>query len=367
MKTRILIIATSVLLSIVSAQEALANSDLELIFSGPVESSNPSRGELNVLGHEIVSQERAGLGVGSIVNVYGKLLSNGSVAGAVVEKVSDYATGSDPIYLKGHVTAVNPQIGRVWIGSTQIDYTNQLADSSFRIPALGETIEVLGTQPTAKGIVLAASIRSSAHQSVENKVGAELGVINTGSAMGVINTGNRLGVINTGSAMGVINTGNRLGVINTGSAMGVINTGNRLGVINTGSAMGVINTGNRLGVINTGSAMGVINTGNRLGVINTGSAMGVINTGNRLGVINTGSAMGVINTGNRLGVINTGSAMGVINTGNRLGVINTGSAMGVINTGNRLGVINTGSAMGVINTGSAAGIIQADKNQSLLR
>ena len=321
MKIKMLTSATCALLSLGSAQATLANNDFELIFSGPVESFNASSGEFSVLGHLVATRERSTAGLGSLVNVYGKLLPNGSVASAVVEKISEYAPGSDSIYLKGRVTAINAQFGRFWIDGTQIDYTNQLADSSFQAPGLGDTIEVLGIQPTAKGIVLATSIQSSAQHA------------------GVINTGNRLGVINTGSAAGVINTG---------SAAGVINTGNRLGVINTGSAAGVINTGNRLGVINTGSAAGVINTGNRLGVINTGSAAGVINTG---------SAAGVINTGNRLGVINTGSAAGVINTG---------SAAGVINTGNRLGVINTGSAAGVINTGSAAGVVQVGNKLSLL-
>jgi len=100
------------------------------------------------------------------------------VASAVVVKVSDYATmGSDSVYVKGRVTAISAQIGRFSIGSTQVDYTALLSDSSFRVPATGETIEVVGIQPTIRGVVLAA---------------------------GVIQTGNKLGVIQTGSNFGLL-------------------------------------------------------------------------------------------------------------------------------------------------------------------
>jgi hypothetical protein len=292
MNTKKLIALACAFLATVSAQVSLANGDLELIYSGPVEAVNVPSGELSVLGHQFVTRQPAAVAVGSRVNVYGRLLPNGAVASAVIERMSDYAMGSDSIYLKGHVTTVSAQIGRFSIGVTQVDYTALLSDSSFQPPVLGETIEVVGIQPTTRGIVLAAKVYSPTRSA---------GVIQTGSAAGVIQTGNKLGVIQTGSAAGVIQTGNKLGVIQTGSAAGVIQTGNKLGVIQTGSAAGVIQTGNKLGVIQTGSAAGVIQTGNKLGVIQTGSAAGVIQTGNKLGVIQTGSAAGVIQTGSSFG------------------------------------------------------------------
>ena len=193
MKTRTLIASACAFLAMGSTQVSLANGDLELIYSGPVEAVNAPSGELSVLSHKIVTRQPATVGVGSLVNVYGRLLPNGAIASAVVERVSDYAMGSDSIYLKGRVTAISAQIGRFSIGGTQVDYTALLSDSSFQLPAPGETIEVVGIQPTTRGVVLAA------------------GVIQTGIKLGVIQTGNAAGVIQTGSAAGVIQTGSSFG------------------------------------------------------------------------------------------------------------------------------------------------------------
>jgi hypothetical protein len=255
MKTRTLIALTCALFAMGPMQVSLANGDLEIIYSGPVEAVNAPGGELRVLGHQVSTREAAAIGVGSLVNVYGRLLPNGAVAGAVVEKVSDYAMGSDSVYVKGRVTAVSAQVGRLSIGGTQVDYTGLLSDSSFQLPAPGETIEVVGIQPASRGVVLAAEVYS---------VTRSAGVIQTGNAAGVIQTGNKLGVIQTGSAAGVIQTGNAAGVIQTGNKLGVIQTGSAAGVIQTGNAAGVIQTGNKLGVIQTGSAAGVIQTGSSL-------------------------------------------------------------------------------------------------------
>ena len=232
MYTKTMIASACALLALGTAQISLANEDLELIYSGPVEAVNAAGGELSVLNHQVVTRGSASIGVGSQVNVYGKLLPNGAVASAVVVKVSDYAAmGSDSVYVKGRVTAISALIGRFSIGTTQVDYTALLSDSSFHMPVTGETIEVVGIQPTVRGVVLAAGVIQT---------GSKLGVIQTGNAAGVIQTGNKLGVIQTGNAAGVIQTGNKLGVIQTGSAAGVIQTGNAAGVIQTGSNFGLL-------------------------------------------------------------------------------------------------------------------------------
>ena len=284
MKRKTLVVLAGALIATSAAQVFSANDEQELIFSGPVDSIDANSGAMSVLNHQVFTRGQLVADAGALVNVYGKLQSNGTVSDAVVEKVSDYAMGSDALYLKGKVTAVSAQIGRLAIGGTTVDYTALLSDSSFHVPALGDTVEIVGTQPTNRGVVLAA------------------GVIQTGSAAGVIQTGSAAGVIQTGSAAGVIQTGSAAGVIQTGSAAGVIQTGYRLGVIQTGSAAGVIQTGSAAGVIQTGSAAGVIQTGSAAGVIQTGSAAGVIQTGSAAGVIQTGSAAGVIQTGARFGV-----------------------------------------------------------------
>ena len=204
MQTRTLIALTCGIFTMGSTQVSLAHGDLELIYSGPVEAINAPGGELRVLSHQVVVREPAVFGVGSLVNVYGRLLPNGTISSAVVQKVSDYAMGSDSIYVKGRVTAVSVQVGRFSIGGTQVDYTGLLSDSSFQLPVPGETIEVVGIQPTTRGVVLAAEVYSSTRSADVIQTGSKLGVIQTGSAAGVIQTGSAAGVIQTGSSLGLL-------------------------------------------------------------------------------------------------------------------------------------------------------------------
>ena len=186
MKRKTLIVLAVALIATSAAQVFSANDELELVFSGPVESIDANSGAMSVLSHQVLTRGPSVARAGALVNVYGKLQPDGTVSDAVVERVSDYVTGSDTLYLKGKVTAVSAKIGRIAIGASTIDYTALLSDSSFHVPALGDNVEIVGTQPTNRGVVLAA---------------------------GVIQTGNQLGVIQTGSAAGVIQTGDRKSVV----------------------------------------------------------------------------------------------------------------------------------------------------------
>ena len=226
MKIRKLVALAAAFVAMSATQISSANGDLELIFSGSVDSVDAHSNALSVLNHQVIARGSSLVEVGAFVNVYGRLQPNGTISGAIVEKVSDYATGANTIYLKGSVTSVSAQIGRLSVGGAVVDYTALLSDSSFQLPQSGETIVIVGTQPSSRGVVLASNLFSRARQA---------GVIQTGNAAGVIQTGNSLGVIQTGSAAGVIQTGDKLGVIQTGSAAGVIQTGDTMGVIQTGN------------------------------------------------------------------------------------------------------------------------------------
>ena len=79
-----LVTATCALMATVLAPPSIANGNFELIYSGPVESVNAPSGELSVLGHHVVASESSTVSVGALVNVYGRLLPNGTVVNPIV-------------------------------------------------------------------------------------------------------------------------------------------------------------------------------------------------------------------------------------------------------------------------------------------
>jgi hypothetical protein len=110
-----------------------------------------------------------------------------------------YVPGASQLLLTGIVSGISSD-GHIRVGKLKVDITQTLASNSSPV-ALGDLVEVSGTQPTAQGVFLAQSI-----------VHTE-GVGGTGNvvAMGVGGTGRvtTLGVGGTGNvALGVGGTGN---------------------------------------------------------------------------------------------------------------------------------------------------------------
>jgi hypothetical protein len=300
MKTRTFSAIPVAVLAIWSTRSIAAS---ELLISGPVDSVDASSNVVTILGHQVHAANSSAVGIGSLVNVYGSIGKGGAISGAVLKDLAKIGSGSDQLYIKGHVTGLSAGIGRFVIGGAVVDYTALLSNSKFRVPMLGDTVVVTGTQPTARGVILGTSVTLAA---------STAGVVSTGDALGVVSTGDKLGVVSTGDALGVVSTGDKLGVVSTGDALGVVSTGDKLGVVSTGDALGVVSTGDALGVVSTGDKLGVVSTGDALGVVSTGDKLGVVSTGDALGVVSTGDALGVVSTGDALGVVSTGAALGLV-------------------------------------------------------
>ena len=84
-----------------------------------------------------------------------------SGATAVVYQLgSPYVPGISTVRLKGTVQSVDVAKGRLAVGALVVDYTPQLATDPAFLPSVGETIEVVGVQPSFGGILV---VNSSGH------------------------------------------------------------------------------------------------------------------------------------------------------------------------------------------------------------
>ena len=217
----------------------------------------------------------------ALVWVDGEERASGSRVDALIVLPESNVPGASQLLLTGVVSSVSSD-GQIRVGKLKVDI-NQTLSSGGAPVAVGDVVEVAGTQPTAQGVFLAQSLVRTEGVGGTGRV-ASLGVGGTGrvATLGVGGTGNAaLGVGGTGAVTsGVGGTGKvaTLGVGGTGNAaLGVGGTGAvTAGVGGTGkvATLGVGGTGNAaLGVGGTGAVTaGVGGTGKvaTLGVGGTG-------------------------------------------------------------------------------------------------
>src|SRR5258706_9364650 len=243
MKTKSLAILLGLLSAIGPAALIAGSGRVELILSGPVESVDAASRSVTVLNHRISVVDVSGFGVGTLVNVYGGLQKNSAVSHAVVEDLFRYASGSDQVFLKGAISAMDSSTGRISVGGAVVDYTALLATSGFRVPRLGATVEVSGTQPGIRGAVLATRLLEVIHSAgVVGSGATSSGVVGSGVASsGVVGSGAvSSGVVGSGAvSSGVVGSGGvSSGVVGSGAtSSGVVGRGRGShGVVGSGGA-----------------------------------------------------------------------------------------------------------------------------------
>ena len=180
-------VATVVMGATLAAAISASAANLELLLSGPVDSVSARNNTIEVLGRSVQTKDALRVVKGQRVNVYGVLLRNGAIANAVVESVSEYVPGADPVFIKGMVTGSDSSLGVVRVGEAQIDYTNLLYSTTFIAPAVGDVVEFSGTQPASEGIVLASSRGPRA--AIMNGGGVEAAIMNGGGVQSEIMNG----------------------------------------------------------------------------------------------------------------------------------------------------------------------------------
>src|SRR5882672_4071547 len=281
MKTKSLAILLGLLSAIGPAALIAGGGRVELVLSGPIESVDAASRSVTVLNHRISVVDVSGYGVGTLVNVYGGLQKNSAISNALVENLSRYASGSDQVFLKGAISAMDSSTGRISVGGALVDYTALLASSGFRVPRLGATVEVSGTQPGNRGVVLATRLLEVIHSA---------GVVGSGAtSSGVVGSGAvSSGVVGSGAtSSGVVGSGRTgSGVVGSGaSSSGVVGSGaTSSGVVGSGAvSSGVVGSGRTgSGVVGSGaSSTGVVGRGaTSSGVVGSGAVTsGVVGSG----------------------------------------------------------------------------------------
>jgi hypothetical protein len=247
-----------------------------ITFVGPLEPSRTTVTSVRVLGNDIAAAPKLSRAILSSIalqaesNVFvaaqGVITNSGAVQIRTVTVLRDqaYVPGATRIYVSGRVTAVSSRTGDYTVEGLIVSPNNAAIASN--LPALGDFVEVLGTQPLQSGPILATTIQVAAN-----------GVIGSGTN-GIIGSGTN-GIIGSGTN-GIIGSGTN-GIIGSGTN-GIIGSGTN-GIIGSGTN-GIIGSGTN-GIIGSGTN-GIIGSGTN-GIIGSGTN-GIIGSGTN-GIIGSGA------------------------------------------------------------------------------
>ena len=136
--------------------------DNSVLAAGPVDSANCAGKFLSVLGINFRAVDRGGAAAIcalqgrshlSYVSVTGRLNPSGVVelVSSRVLSLDGYVPGSTAVYLKGSVTETDSLTGKAIVNGAVVNTTE-------RTPQVGNTIEVVGTQPLVGGTILPAHL-----------------------------------------------------------------------------------------------------------------------------------------------------------------------------------------------------------------
>jgi hypothetical protein len=263
---------------------------------GPVEQVNLKSSTIVVLGqtyHLGSSTHLTEKATASVVSL-GSVTPGTLVAVDGVESAAGSATvhnvillpqldvpGATQLLVTGVVSA-GSNVGQIRVGGLRVDINATLTSDSQE-PAVGQLVQAVGTQPTARGLFLAQRIAAIGGVSANSSA---QGIAGTGAATGIAGTGASVGIAGTGAATGIAGTGASVGIAGTGAATGIAGTGASVGIAGTGAATGIAGTGASVGIAGTGAATGIAGTGASVGIAGTGAATGI--AGTSLGIAGTG-------------------------------------------------------------------------------
>ena len=107
-----------------SASSVLVNGG-QLVAHGPVDRIHQELSSIEVLGQTIAFTGGVpnDFSPGTMVSVFGRVLGDGFISGsAVISTGEQYVPGATPVFVSGYVSESQSHVGRVQIGSLEIDH-----------------------------------------------------------------------------------------------------------------------------------------------------------------------------------------------------------------------------------------------------
>jgi hypothetical protein len=159
------------------------SSNGSLLAFGQLESISRDDSRIYVLGQELqvlagtpAVEALAALAPGQTVAVFGEITPDGVFVWSAAQ-MGNYVPGASPVYLSGEISRVDRDLGLAWIGAVPISYVEPAAWTGFQAPAVGEIVEVFGTQPLPGGALLAEAlkVRAASMGTGKSNAGASVG------------------------------------------------------------------------------------------------------------------------------------------------------------------------------------------------
>ena len=294
---------------------AASNKPLNAV--GPIEALNCNARTIQVLGVAFRTTDPSILASVCLagdsqayrfVAIAGFVDVKGSIIASRVSSVSslNYAPGATAIYLHGPITSRKTRIGEYCIAGSRIV---GLPTSTF---ALGDTVEVVGTQPVMGGPIVAVQMQQ---EQIGTGSGADSnlvlnGIVGSGvAASGIVGSGAaQNGIVGSGfAANGIVGSGVATsGIVGSGvSANGIVGSGLAVnGIVGSGVATsGIVGSGvSTNGIVGSGvAAKGFVGSGFATsGIVGSGiSANGIVGSGvTTKGIVGSGVVTnGIVGSG----------------------------------------------------------------------
>jgi hypothetical protein len=268
-----------------------------LLLVGPVESVNSTKTVAIVLGQKVLIRASDSIALGDTVVVYGEILTDESIAATKVQVEGLYVPGATVVFLSGTVQQVDQAVGRAVVNGLTVDLTSAMSDGVLS-PALGRKLQITGTQPVSRGMVVVNGVNSGSKSAVTiNGISGggitAAGISGGGKTAAGISGGGRLAVDVTGISGGGITAA---GISGGGKTAAGISGGGRLAVDVTGISGGGITAA---GISGGGKTAAGTSGGGRLAVDVTGISGGGITAA---GISGGGKTAAGISGGGRLAV-----------------------------------------------------------------
>jgi len=162
---RIMAFSLTMVLSVAAlGTTPLFNSPI-LLLAGPLQSYNAQTHTAVILGQNVPIGTQSLPQAGLTVSVFGTINTDGSFNVSSISGGNVYVPGATDVFLTGVVKTSNPMLDLITVGGATVDLTLALA-SGGAMPPVGAAIQLVGTQPSIGGVILAKAMNVGTLQDI---------------------------------------------------------------------------------------------------------------------------------------------------------------------------------------------------------